>query len=157
MTGLIWFVQIVHYPLFHTVHRLNECPEKYPAQYPENRPDGRFANPAIFSRYVARHASRTTWVVFPAMALEIATALAGLSSRLRPGFLTRPEAIASAVLVVLIWASTGLIQVPLHDRLARAPDHGTIDRLVASNWIRVALWTARSVLLSLVLWNLLAT
>lgn len=133
MTGLIWFVQIVHYPLFGTVHI--------------------HTAPAAFRLYESSHANRTTWVVFPPMAVELAAALAALSGHLRPAFLSAPQAIASAVLVVLIWASTGLIQVPLHDRLGRDADRQTIVRLVRSNWLRVALWSSRSILLVTVLWR----
>ncbi len=50
MTGLIWFVQIVHYPLFSSVGA-----------------DG-------FVAYEAAHTARTTWVVGPPMLLEAGTA-----------------------------------------------------------------------------------
>lgn len=133
MTGLIWFVQIVHYPLFGSVHRHSPA--------------------AGFLEYHTRHANRTTWVVFPPMAIELAASLAALSGSLRPGFVSEPAAIASAVLVVLIWASTGLLQVPLHDRLGREADEPTIAGLVASNWLRVVLWSARCVLLVAAIWQ----
>ncbi len=45
MTGLIWFVQIVHYPLFARVLR-NTAPD-------------------AFRAYEASHANRTSFVVFP--------------------------------------------------------------------------------------------
>jgi hypothetical protein len=85
------------------------------------------------------------------MAVELLTALAALLPSLRPAFLTTSAAIASATLVVLIWASTGLLQVPLHNRLAANPSAETIRRLVLSNWLRTALWSARAVLLSVLL------
>jgi hypothetical protein len=51
------------------------------------------------------------------------------------------------VLVLLVWASTVLVQMPLHGRLGR---EGHVPALVAalvrSNWPRTALWTARAVL-----------
>ncbi len=131
MTGLIWFVQIVHYPLFATVLT--------------------HTTPSDFRVYETRHANRTGWVVFPPMALELLTALAALFPHLRPAFLSHTEAIASATLVLLIWASTGLLQVPLHNRLASKPTAETIRRLILSNWLRTALWTARAILLFSVL------
>ena len=51
LTGLIWFVQLVHYPLFALAD------------------NGRFA------RYEAEHARRTSWVVAPLMTLEAVTAM----------------------------------------------------------------------------------
>ena len=52
MTGVIWFVQIVHYPLFGRVGAAN------------------------FRAYEREHARRTGWVVGPAMVVELALALA---------------------------------------------------------------------------------
>jgi hypothetical protein len=131
MTGLIWFVQIVHYPLFAAV--LSNTA------------------PPAFRAYESSHANRTGWVVFPPMAVELTTALSALLPGLRPAFLGQNAAIASAVLVALIWASTGLLQVPLHNRLALTPTQETIRRLVLSNWLRTSLWTARAVLLSVII------
>lgn len=52
MTGLIWFVQLVHYPLFART------------------------GAAGFAGYAREHARRTGWIVGPAMALELLLALA---------------------------------------------------------------------------------
>ena len=128
MTGLIWFVQIVHYPLFAIVETHTSADS--------------------FRLYATRHANRTGFVVFPPMAVELLTALAPLLPGLRPAFLSQTAAIASAILVAFIWASTGLIQVPLHDRLSTSPAPETIRRLVGTNWIRTVLWTARASLLT---------
>jgi hypothetical protein len=133
MTGLIWFVQIVHYPLFATIHTKTTR--------------------AAFRDYENRHANRTGWVVFPPMAVELLTALAALYPNLRPAFVSQPTAIASGVLVLAIWVSTGLIQVPLHNRLAANPTAETIRRLILSNWLRTALWTARAILLTAALFD----
>lgn len=116
MTGLIWFVQIVHYPLFAAV------------------PAGAFPG------YEARHSRRTTWVVAPPMLAEAATAT--LLVLLRPEALT----IAGLVLVGVIWASTALIQVPCHARLERGFDARVHRRLVTTNWLRTAAWTSRAVI-----------
>ena len=123
MTGLIWFVQIVHYPLFKEV------------------------GSAAFVRYARHHATLTGYVVGGPMLFELATALTGLAPSLRPTFVSTVNAIESAVLVLLLWLATGLLQVPLHARFAEARDRAGIDRLVRSNWIRTVLWSARSALL----------
>jgi len=123
MTGLIWFVQIVHYPLFSAV------------------------GDAAFPRYELLHAQRTGWVVFPPMLLEPLTALAALHPALRLPQISRGEALASAALVLLIWLSTAMLQIPLHNLLGHAPTPDAMHRLVLSNWIRTAAWTARSALL----------
>ena len=86
--GLIWFVQIVHYPLFARVGQ-----------------DG-------FRRYASNHATRTTFVVAPLMLLELATAAAWLRPAWRPRFISGQEALWAFALLGVIWLSTALVQVP---------------------------------------------
>jgi hypothetical protein len=121
LTGLIWFVQVVHYPLFAAVP------------------------PSAFGAYHARHTRRTTLVVVGPMVLELATSAALLAWR--PEAMSRGAAALGLALAVLTWLSTGLVQVPLHARLARGADAAAIRRLVATNATRAALWTAHALLL----------
>ena len=123
MFGLIWFVQIVHYPLFLLV------------------PAGHF--PA----YEAAHANRTGYVVAPLMLAELGTAGLLLLPGWRPAAIPAMEAWAGAALVGVIWLSTGLLQVPLHNRLHLAYSAELIHKLVLTNWIRTLAWTARTILL----------
>lgn len=117
MTGLIWFVQIVHYPLFSKV-----------------------GNDA-FTLYEHRHTALTTRVVAPAMLAELAMAIWTL---LR--FPTSPFAIAGVALLLVSWFSTAFVQVPCHTRLAQGYNERVARRLVRSNWIRTGAWSARCVL-----------
>jgi len=118
MAGLIWFVQVVHYPLFALV------------------------DAGGFVRYEREHTRRVTWVVAPLMILEALTA-AGLVF-LADGVAARVLAIVGVVLVAIIWISTALLQVPCHRRLAGGFDASIARRLVTSNWLRTAAWTARA-------------
>jgi hypothetical protein len=113
MVGLIWFVQVVHYPLFAGVGAPG------------------------WNAYSLQHQQRTTLVVGPAMLAELVCAAALLV--LAPRALT----IAGAALLALLWASTFLVQVPLHARLGRGHDAAVMRKLVATNWVRTALWSAR--------------
>jgi hypothetical protein len=122
MCGLIWFVQIVHYPLFERV------------------------GAAGFADYEAMHATRTGWVVGPLMVAELITAILLLLPSLRPATISTAAAGLGAGLVGVIWISTALIQVPLHDLLSRGYDPAAAARLVSTNWIRTIAWTARGVL-----------
>jgi hypothetical protein len=83
--------------------------------------------------------------VIPLMLVEGLTA--GIVAAAPPPGIPRGLAIAGFVLVLLVWASTALVQMPLHGRLGR---EGHVPALVAalvrSNWPRTALWTARAVL-----------
>ena len=120
MFGLIWFIQIVHYPLFAGVDAVR------------------------FIAYERAHARLTTWVVGPAMVLE------ALSSVLlfwhRPDSVPVAWVWIGAGLLAAIWLSTALVQVPLHRRLQTGFDGKAHRALVESNWARTAAWTARAVL-----------
>jgi hypothetical protein len=125
MTGLIWFVQVVHYPLMAAVGE------------------------QFFVEYERRHQQRVTYVVALPMLLEgVAAVGCALAA---PHLLLTPRGIGSAILLLAIWMSTALWQVPLHTQLARRYDPLLIDSLVASNWLRTFSWTVRAlILLSLV-------
>ena len=120
MTGIIWFVQIVHYPLF------------------------RHIGSADFLGYEAEHATRTGWVVGPLMCLELVTSVLLLWARWRPAEVSEASAWLGAGLVGIIWMSTAFLQVPLHNRLTSGFDLQAVDRLIATNWIRTLAWTART-------------
>ena len=51
--------------------------------------------------------------------------------------------IASTTLVIMIWLSTFLIQVPLHNNLSKAFHLGKINKLIRSNWIRTLGWSIK--------------
>lgn len=123
MTGLIWFVQIVHYPLFGQVGR------------------------AGFSAYEIAHSNLTTFVVAPPMLAE--AILAGLLLWQRPGQIRFSEAVVGVLLLAVIWFSTWFLQVPKHNLLSSGFDTQAHQFLVTSNWLRTFAWSARGLL---VLW-----
>jgi hypothetical protein len=123
MFGVIWVVQLVHYPLFAGVGA-----------------EG-------FVAYEAAHKVRITLVVFPAMTLELGTAVALLW--LRPDVVPPWMVWVGLALVGVVWLSTAFVQVPLHTTLSGGFEGGAHARLVATNWIRTAAWTLRA---GLVLW-----
>jgi len=119
MTGLIWFVQIVHYPLMDRV------------------------GDAGFSVYEAAHTKRTTWVVGPLMLVELACALLLVFG---PRAIGGPLPLIGLGCLGLIWGSTAFLQVPMHRILERGFDPRAHARLVRTNWVRTALWSVRSLL-----------
>jgi len=128
MIGVIWFVQVVHYPLFAKT------------------------GSADFRAYEQRHTSLTTWVVAPPMLVEGITAL--LLFWFRPtGVSTWQLSIALALLAV-IWLSTALVQVPCHNVLSLGFNSVVHKRLLRTNWIRTIAWSLRGVL---VLWIAMAS
>jgi hypothetical protein len=116
MAGVIWFVQIVHYPLFERVG--------------ENE----------FGAYERQHTRRTGWVVAPPMLAELATAIA-LVWRLGGAL-----AWSGLFLLMVVWLCTWLWQVPAHRRLEEGFDAATHRRLVRTNWVRTISWSARGIL-----------
>jgi hypothetical protein len=54
--------------------------------------------------------------------------------------------------LVVIWASTALWQVPLHTRLLASGSQAEVERMVRSNWLRTVGWTLRAGLSLAMIW-----
>lgn len=117
LTGVIWFVQIVHYPLFYLV----------PVD--------------SFKQYEKKHQQLTSYVVLPLMITELLVSIHLFSDD--PYSLCN---ILQILLLAIIWFSTFCIQMHIHKRLAKAKDTCLIQRLVKTNWIRTVSWTGRCLL-----------
>ena len=123
MTGLIWFVQVVHYPLMAAVGRDE------------------------WINYENTHTRLTSYVVAPGMLLEVLSAAFVLYAAVQqPDDISIAIVVAATILLAGIWASTFFIQVPLHKALSEDHDPQRIAKLVQTNWIRTVLWTTRLVL-----------
>ncbi len=118
MTGLIWFVQVVHYPMFANV------------------------GADAFAAYAQRHSSLTTWVVGPVMLIELGAAIALVVNASVPRWMSW----TGAGLLAAVWLSTLLLQAPRHEELARGFDPSAHATLVATNWIRTIGWSLRALL-----------
>ena len=123
MVGLIWFVQIVHYPLFGNVG--NE----------------------VFQAYSEAHSRLTSRVVGPPMLAEVSTT--SLLLFVRPDGVSAYLAWLGAFLLALVWLSTAFLQVPRHTRLGAGFDEKAHNSLVLTNWVRTGAWSLRGVI---VLW-----
>ena len=123
MIGIIWFVQVVHYPLFAKT------------------------GSADFRSYEQRHTLLTTWVVAPPMLVEGITAL--LLFWFRPTGVSTWQLSIGLALLAVIWLSTALLQVPCHNLLSQGFDPVVHQRLVTTNWMRTVAWSTRGLL---VLW-----
>ena len=120
LTGLIWFVQVVHYPLF---ARVGE--------------EG-------YAGYQAAQVRRTGWVVAPAMVAELGSGVALLW--LRPGSVPPAWVWLGLGLLAIVWCSTALVQVPRHNALAAGWDERAGRELVRTNWLRTMAWSIRALL-----------
>ena len=122
MVGVIWFVQVVHYPLF---DQLGES----------------------FGGYGRTNIRLTTAAVAPVMIVEGLTAVL-LMARRPEGVDPRPIWLG-LFLLAIIWISTAALQMPQHEVLARGFDASVLQTLLGTNWIRTYAWSARGIL---VLW-----
>lgn len=125
LAGVIWLIQLVHYPLFARV------------------------GPGEFVRYQREHMRRITWLVGPLMLAE------GLTAAWLVLLISRPLdqwlAWGGLALVLVNAASTALLQVPCHHKLTHGFDRLTCQRLVATNWLRTLCWSVRGVIALLLL------
>jgi hypothetical protein len=115
MVGLVWFVDVVHYPLFAAV------------------------GDAAFTRYHELHTKRTTWVVLPAMGIElVSSAMLAIDP---PADLVTLS-IAGAVLAAGTWAITVFAAVPAHRALSAGFTAARLRRLRKADLARALVWTA---------------
>ncbi|QDU37788.1 hypothetical protein Mal4_21050 [Maioricimonas rarisocia] len=131
MVGVIWIVQIVHYPLF--------------ADVGEDH----------FVAFEQKHQRLITWIVAPLMLAEAATAVALV--RWPPVGLSPLLLWSGAALLLVVWLSTAAVQVPLHETLSQGFDADAHRRLVQTNWIRTAAWSLRGVIASLMPLSVMVT
>jgi hypothetical protein len=117
MVGVIWFVQVAHYPLFAVV-------------------SGDAAVP-----YAYEHQRRTGWVIAPVMMIEMAAAV--LVLLFRPVGVNLPLALVGLILLAVVWISTFALQIPILAKLLVGFDAALHRRLMRTNWIRTVAWTAR--------------
>ena len=123
LTGLIWTIQVVQYPLL--------------AQVGEG----------AFVRYHRGHTARISYVVAAPMVVELALSVA--LALYRPATFPAAAAWACLLLTVLVWLSTFFVSVPIHDKLSSGYDAARIARLARTNWPRTAAWSARLIILTL--------
>ena len=121
MVGVIWIIQLVHYPSFHFIE-LN--------QY------------TTFQRF---HMSRISYVVIPAMLTELFTLILIIISMDQ----VDPIILASALLLIVIWLMTAVFFSGVHQKLTLGYDKAVVEKLVKLNWGRTLLWTLRLLLVSI--------
>jgi len=129
MTGVIWFVQWVHYPLLAKI------------------PVDRAVETAI------EHQRRTGQVLAIPMAVEGLTTLGLLISRPAGVQIIWPW--IGAVLLAVALGSTVFVSVPLHTKMATNPTADVGRRLVVTNWPRTIAWSLRAVVCSLMILQVL--
>ena len=117
MVGLIWLIQIVNYPLFRVISKHG------------------------FVSYHESHVKRITPIVATVMILEASMAVSLL---LIPNPYTGSGLVLINLLFLgLIWLSTALLQLPMHNKLNTLKNPKTVNELITSNWFRTSVWSLK--------------
>jgi hypothetical protein len=124
MVGMIWTIQVVHYPLFASVGL-----DEFPA-------------------YEAAHSTRITAVIVLPWAVQGLTTLALLAAT--PAGVPRWLPWLGAVLAAIPVLVTILASVPAHSALAAGFDADAHARLVGTNWARTLAWSAHGVVATVI-------
>lgn len=119
LAGMIWTIQVVHYPLFAMVGS-----------------DG-------FAAYEASHSARISALLLGPWAIQgICTAWVLLAP---PAGVPRWLALLGAAFAAATVLVTVLVSVPQHEVLADGFDAAAHARLVSTNWWRTIAWTGHGV------------
>ncbi|MBC61112.1 MAG: hypothetical protein CMP11_01545 [Zetaproteobacteria bacterium] len=119
MTGVIWIVQLVHYPSF-----------AYVAQ-------DKFTDFEVF------HQKRISLVVLPLMLTEFISHFCLYLMKPYPIFSLES---LSTFSLLGIWFVTFFMCVPCHSKLCQMYDKNLLRKLIYYNWLRTFFWSVRSFL-----------
>ena len=119
MVGVIWVIQIVHYPAFH------------------------FINKKKYINFQKLHMDKVSIIVVPAMIIELITSVILVYNETPINIIL----ITSFVLLLVIWIITGIVFTKIHQVLQSGYQQTIVKGLVKMNWIRTVLWTLRLFLL----------
>ncbi len=122
MVGVIWVIQLVHYPSFKYVNESDYI---------------------IFQKY---HMSNISYIVFPVMLTELITALLIFSSGEKSFFF-----MLSLICLFLIWVITVVLFTKFHNILQKGKDLKMIEKMIKANWMRTLLWTLRLIMILFVI------
>ena len=123
MCGVIWIVQIVHYPTFFMIHELS------------------------FKDFQKFHMTSISYIVMPLMITELLTAIWLVIN------IKGVASLTNLSLLILTWLSTFLLSVPAHKKLELKRSDTSIFTLVRTNWPRTLLWSARTIALFIYILN----
>jgi len=117
MVGIIWVIQILHYPSFH------------------------FINTMKYVEFQQFHMTRISFIVIPVMFIELTSAL------LLGYFFRSTLTIILIIILVGIWGVTFIFFTNVHQELTKGYDREIVNWLVKINWCRTTLWSLRLIIL----------
>ena len=117
MVGIIWVIQLLHYPTFH------------------------FIKESHYEEFQHFHMQRISFIVIPVMITEL------LSGFMLVYFFRSNLLIFCLIILLVIWLITFVFFTKLHQSLLGGYNKITIDKLVQINWSRTVLWSLRLIIL----------
>lgn len=121
MVGVIWIVQLVHYPTFLFIDEQKSYD---------------------FQKF---HMSRISYIVMPAMTTEL---FSGIYIYIYSNMAIDSNLFLLALTILIInWVITALVFVKMHNKLLINYKIEIISLLVKWNWLRTLLWSVRLILL----------
>lgn len=111
--GIIWFIQLIHYPL------LNKIQEG-------------------FAQYERAHLKRAVSFVGPLLIIDLIASIFLVAFE-KSSLLLKLAAI-NLILNILYWLWTFLFQLQQHQKLSIGFSKVAIHKLVKSNWVRTIIW-----------------
>ncbi len=120
MVGLIWVIQLVHYPSFH------------------------FISEGKFSEFENFHAKRISLIVVPVMIIEFISAFLLLINSTQALNLVL---YINMGIILCLWLYTFFVSARIHNNLYDGYKKDQVTLLVKSNWLRTILWTLKIPLL----------
>jgi len=128
MVGVIWIIQLVHYPAYRYIDALE------------------------FTQYQNFHSTQISYFVAPVMLLELASG-AWMFYQLTQSKNNLSIAITTFLTLLIIWGLTFFKIVPLHNQLVSGKNLVIIEHIIQLNWWRTILWTLRGLLLLKLTWK----
>ena len=122
MVGVIWVIQLVHYPSF------------------------KYVKDSDYIIFQKKHMSNISYIVFPVMITELITSLLIFFSGEKSFFF-----MLSLICLSMIWVITGVLFTKFHSILQKGKDLKMIEKMIKANWIRTLLWTLRIIMIFFVI------
>ena len=117
MVGIIWVIQLLHYPTFH------------------------FIKQSDYVEFQHFHMQRISFIVVPVMIIEI------LSGFMLVYYFRSNLFILCLTILLVIWLITFVFFTKLHQSLLGGYDKIIVKKLVQINWSRTVLWSLRLIIL----------
>ena len=117
MVGIIWVIQLLHYPAFH------------------------FIKERDYVEFQHFHMQRISFIVVPVMIIEI------LSGFMLVYYFRSNLFILCLTILLVIWLITFVFFTKLHQSLLGGYDKIIVKKLVQINWSRTVLWSLRLIIL----------